>query len=31
MKTLSLSFLVAVGTLIAMGVVAFGFFASGGG
>lgn len=31
MKTLGLSFLVALGTLIAMGVVAFGFFTSGGG
>jgi len=31
MKTLGLSFLVAVGTLFAMTVVAFGFFASGRG
>ena len=30
-KTLALSFLVAVGTLIAMAIVGFGFFASGGG
>jgi len=31
MKTLGLSFLVALGTLIAMAVVGFGFFVSGGG
>jgi hypothetical protein len=31
MKTLSLSFLVAVATLIAMAVAGFRFFASGGG
>jgi hypothetical protein len=31
MKTLGLSSLVALATLIAMAVVAFGFFASGGG
>ena len=30
MKTLGLSFLVALGTLIAMAVVGLGFFASGG-
>jgi hypothetical protein len=31
MKTLGLSFLVAVGTLIAMAIVGLGFFTSGGG
>jgi hypothetical protein len=31
MKTLGMSFLVAVGTLLAMAVVGLGFFTSGGG
>lgn len=31
MRTLGLSFLVAVGTLIAMAIAGFGFFVSGGG